>query len=34
VVTDAEIEPRNVVKVGCDAPDIELLFVEAQRRDL
>jgi SHS2 domain-containing protein len=28
VVTDAEIEPRTVVKVRCDAPDIELLFVE------
>jgi SHS2 domain-containing protein len=28
VVTDSEIEPRTVVKVRCDAPDIELLFVE------
>jgi SHS2 domain-containing protein len=28
VVTDAEIEPRTVVKVKCEAPDIELLFVE------
>jgi SHS2 domain-containing protein len=28
VVTDAEIEPRTVVKVRCEAPDIELLFVE------
>ncbi len=28
VVTDAEVEPRTVVKVRCEAPDIELLFVE------
>jgi SHS2 domain-containing protein len=28
VVTDAEIEPRTLVKVRCEAPDIELLFVE------
>jgi SHS2 domain-containing protein len=28
VVTDAEIEPQTVVKVRCEAPDIELLFVE------
>jgi tRNA nucleotidyltransferase (CCA-adding enzyme) len=28
VVTDAEIEPRTVVKVRCDAPDIEILFIE------
>jgi SHS2 domain-containing protein len=28
VVTDAEIEPRTVVKVRCEAPDVELLFVE------
>jgi SHS2 domain-containing protein len=28
VVTDAEIEPRREVHVRCEAPDIELLFVE------
>jgi tRNA nucleotidyltransferase (CCA-adding enzyme) len=28
VVTDAEIEPQTVVTVRCEAPDIELLFVE------
>jgi SHS2 domain-containing protein len=28
VVTDAEIEPRTMINVSCDAPDIELLFVE------
>jgi SHS2 domain-containing protein len=28
VVTDTEIEPRTVVKLRCEAPDIELLFVE------
>lgn len=28
VVTDAEVEPRTEVGVTCDAPDIELLFVE------
>jgi SHS2 domain-containing protein len=28
VVTDAEIELRTVVKVRCEAPDLELLLVE------
>jgi tRNA nucleotidyltransferase (CCA-adding enzyme) len=28
VVTDARIEPRVRVDVGCEAPDLELLFVE------
>jgi SHS2 domain-containing protein len=28
VVTHARVEPRDVVRVTCDAPDIELLFVE------
>jgi protein archease len=28
VVTDAEVEPRSLVRVRCEAPDIELLFVE------
>jgi SHS2 domain-containing protein len=27
-VTDAEIEPQTMLKVSCEAPDIELLFVE------
>jgi len=28
VVTNAEVEPRQQVDVTCDAPDLELLFVE------
>lgn len=28
VVTDAEIEPRTMVEVRCEAPDPELLLVE------
>jgi SHS2 domain-containing protein len=28
VVTDAEIKPRMMVKVSCDAPDLDLLLVE------
>ena len=28
VVTDAEVEPRTSVEVQCEAPDLELLFVE------
>lgn len=28
VVTDAEVRPRNEVKVRCDAPNDELLLVE------
>lgn len=28
VVTTAEIEPATVVEVKCEAPDLELLFVE------
>jgi SHS2 domain-containing protein len=28
VVTDAQIEPQSTIKVSCEAPDIELLFVE------
>jgi SHS2 domain-containing protein len=28
VVTNAEVEPRTSVEVKCDAPDLELLFVE------
>ncbi len=28
VVTDSEIEPRNVIRVRCEAPDAELLFTE------
>jgi protein archease len=28
IVTDAEIEPRTSVEVTCEAPDLEVLFVE------
>lgn len=28
VVTDAEVEPRISVEVRCEAPELELLFVE------
>lgn len=28
VVTDAEVRPETPVEVSCEAPDIELLFVE------
>jgi tRNA nucleotidyltransferase (CCA-adding enzyme) len=28
IVTDAEIEPEVSVEVSCEAPDLELLFVE------
>ncbi len=28
VITDAQITPQTAVRVVCDAPDIELLFVE------
>ncbi|MGO9770384.1 MAG: archease [Roseiarcus sp.] len=28
VVTDASVEPRDAVRVTCEAPDLELLFVE------
>jgi len=28
VVTHAEVEPKISVEVGCEAPDLELLFVE------
>jgi SHS2 domain-containing protein len=28
VVTDARVEPRDCVPVICEAPDLELLFVE------
>lgn len=28
VVTDAEIKPLHCVEVACEAPDLELLFVE------
>jgi len=28
VVTHAEVKPLATVEVGCDAPDIELLFVD------
>jgi SHS2 domain-containing protein len=28
VVTDAPVEPREAVSVRCEAPDLELLFVE------
>jgi len=28
VVTNAKVEPRMPVKVSCEAPDLELLFVE------
>jgi len=28
VVTDAEVEPKVPVEVRCEAPDVELLFVE------
>jgi SHS2 domain-containing protein len=28
VVTDAEIKPRTMVGVSCDAPDLDLLLVE------
>ena len=28
IVTDAEIRPQSRVEVACEAPDIELLFVE------
>lgn len=27
-MTDAEVEPRERIEVHCDAPDLELLFVE------
>lgn len=28
VVTNAEVQPQISVQVGCEAPDLELLFVE------
>ena len=28
VVTHTEVEPRTAVEVSCEAPDLELLFVE------
>lgn len=28
VVTNADVEPRTAVEVTCEAPDLELLFVE------
>jgi SHS2 domain-containing protein len=28
IVTDAEVRPRSSIEVRCEAPDIELLFVE------
>jgi SHS2 domain-containing protein len=28
VVTSAEVAPRTAVEVNCEAPDVELLFVE------
>ena len=28
VVTNADVEPRVAVEVACEAPDLELLFVE------
>lgn len=28
VVTDADIEPQTMVRVSCDAPDLDLLLVE------
>jgi protein archease len=28
IVTDADIEPRTLVEVVCEAPDLEVLFVE------
>ena len=28
VITDAEVKPLNEIEVQCEAPDLELLFVE------
>lgn len=28
VITHAEIAPKNRIEVNCEAPDLELLFVE------